>query len=203
MILLTGGSGLLGRELRKLIPQVFAPSHHEMDITRPLQRYECDLVIHSAAYTDVVGAEKDIKPCWITNVMGTQNLVHTYHDVPFVFISSEYAKKPTNAYARSKAEGEKVVKFEHPNYLIIRTLFKPRPFPFPKAFRDQYTQGDYVDVIAPLVVDEIKKWDKIKSKTVYLGTGRKTIYDLAKQTRDVEPISVDEIKDVVIPKDYV
>jgi len=66
---------------------------------------------------------------------------------------------------------------------------------------DQFTTGDYVDVIAPLVAKEIENWDK-KSKTIYVGTGRKTIFDLAKQTRDVTPNSVDDITDVKLPKDY-
>ena len=88
-------------------------------------------------------------------------------------------------------------------YLIIRTLFKPRPYPFNVAFGDQYTRGDYVDVIAKLIAKAIKKWDKKTSKTIHVGTRRKTLYELAKQTRpDVKMNSIHDIKGVTIPADY-
>lgn len=87
------------------------------------------------------------------------------------------------------------------NYLIIRTLFKPNPWPFKYAFADQMTQGDYVDVIAPLIAKEIKKWD-LKSKVIYVGTGRKSMFDLAKRTKkDVKPNSVNDLP-FKRPKDY-
>ena len=88
------------------------------------------------------------------------------------------------------------------NYLIIRTLFKPNPWPWEYAFTDQMTQGDYVDVIAPLIAKEILQWDGT-SKSVFVGTGRKSMFDLAKRTRpDVKPNS---IKDLALerPNDYV
>ena len=67
-ILLTGGSGLLGKELRKYL-EVDAPSHKKMDITKPIQtKRHYDLVIHAAAYTDVVKAEKERRLCFDVNV---------------------------------------------------------------------------------------------------------------------------------------
>ena len=132
------------------------------------------------------------------NVIGTQNLVNAYFDVPFVYISSEYAKNPLGVYAMSKAMGESVVK-AHPHHLIIRTLFKPTPYPYEYAYEDQFTQGDYVDVIGKLIADEIKAWDGT-SKTIYVGTGRKRMIDLAKRTRpDVKP---NRITNPIIPHDY-
>ena len=112
---------------------------------------------------------------------------------------------PRSYYSVSKKLGEEIVK-THPNHLILRTLFKPKPFPFDKAYIDQYTQGDYVDVIAKLLADRVKSWDRKTSGMEYLGTGRKTMYELAKRTRpDVEPNSVEDyIKETgtPIPKDY-
>jgi dTDP-4-dehydrorhamnose reductase len=177
-----------------------APPHAQFDLTTDFPIYDCDMVVHCAAYTNVTRAETDRLECFNVNVYGTLNLLEKYKNKPFVFISSEYAHKPVNFYALTKSLAEQLVE-THPSHLIIRTLFKPRPWAHPKAFADQYTQGDYVDVIAPLIAEEIKNWDK-RSKTIYVGTGRKTIFDLARQTRDVEPISVDEIKDVKLPKDY-
>ncbi len=216
-ILITGGSGLLGKQLLPLMQAengdgylfdrvyIDTPSHQELDITKeiaPNQKY--DLIIHSAAYTDVVGAETNHEACFDTNVMGVYNLLMAYPDTPIVYISSEYAYKPVNYYSKTKLLGEVVVKQLAKRYFIIRTLFKPTPFPFPKAFVDQYTQGDYVDRIAPMIKREIMHWlTKDKSKFMYVGTGRKTIYDLAKRTRpDVVACSVDDIQGVVLPKDY-
>ena len=193
-ILLTGSRGRLGVELKKHLGVIDFIG----DITLPIKKEECELVIHSAAYTDVTGAEQDSEKCFHTNVYGTSNITNTYIDTPFVYISSEYAKNPLGIYALTKYLGEEVIK-THPHHLIIRTLFKPNPFPFDKAYTNQYTQGDYVDVIAKLIADMIKEWNK-KSDLVYIGTGRKTMFELAKRTRpDVVP---DQITNPIIPKDY-
>lgn len=196
-ILLTGGSGLLGKHLKINADR---PSHQELDITKDIPVKKYDLVIHAAAYTNVEKAETDEINCFRVNVMGTLKLLKAYPSTPFVYISSEYAYKPVNFYSTTKAMAEELVEL-HPRHLIIRTLFKPRPWKYPKAFIDQYTMGDYVDVIAPLIEKTIEEWDG-KNKMIYVGTGRKTIYSLARQTRDVEPISVNDIKGVKIPNDY-
>lgn len=202
-ILLTGGSGLLGRELQKYF-LCDAPTHEELDITKTIPEKAYNLIIHAAAYTDVVKAESDKKACAEVNIRGTFNLLEAYPDTPFVFISSEYAYNPVNYYSTTKATGEKLVAMLSPMFLIIRTLFKPNPFPWEQAFVDQYTQGDYVDVIAPLIAEEINKWEKKISRLTYVGTGRKSMHELAKRTNpNVRECSVDDIKDVRIPKDYV
>lgn len=203
-ILLTGGSGLLGTELKKYL-KVIAPTHTEMDITKPIHsKNNYDLIIHGAAYTNVVKAEKeDREACYAANVTGTINLLHAFKNIPFVYISSEYAKDPVNYYAETKQLAEEEVIKRASHYLIVRTLFKPTPFPFPRAFSDQYTEGDYVDVITPLLVKTIESWDKKTNKLIYVGTGRKTIFELAKRTRpDVEPMSIKEITAVTLPADY-
>ena len=199
-ILLTGGTGRLGRLLQKDM-ELFAPSHEDLDITKELYPMDVDLIIHAAAYTNVARAEVEKSKCLEINTFGTFNLLKSYPQVPFVYISTEYAKHPINTYAKSKLMGEMLVKELSDNYLIIRTLFKENPFPYPQAFVDQYTQGDYIDLIEPMIVGAINAWDG-KSRTVYIGTGRKTIYELASQTRSVEPCFVDDIKEVKLPKDY-
>lgn len=195
MILLTGYRGKLGTELRKCI-QV---KEFEGDIKCVNEKQHCDLIIHAAAYTNVAQAEQDPYICFDTNVNGTFNLVKLYNDVPFVFISSEYARNPIGEYAWTKKWGEEIVK-SHPNHLIIRTLFKPNPWPFEYAYEDQFTQGDYVDVIARLIAKKINSWNKKGSEECYIGTGRKTMYELAKRTKpDVIP---NKVINRFIPKDY-
>ncbi len=204
MILLTGGSGRLGKELLKIMPNTYAPSHKEFDVTGVIPYHKYDLVIHAAGYTNVAQAELRKKDCYILNVLGTMQLAVFSYDSPFVYISSEYANNPVNYYGKTKQLAEKHLKQVYKKCLIIRTLFKVRPFPYPTAYTDQYTQGDYVDVIAPLIKKAIDEWDKKTPKIIYVGTERKTMFDLAKRTRpDVQPISVDDIMTVRVPKDYI
>ena len=66
------------------------------------------------------------------------------------------------------------------------------------------TCGDEVGTIAPLIADTIMAWDKEFSKTVHVGTGRKRVYDIAVKSKpDVRKSSVDEVKTVKLPKDYI
>jgi len=202
-ILLTGGSGLLGRELRKHYDYI-APTHKEMDITKPqtiktaINKYSPEMIVHAAAYTDVFKADEephDMAACYLVNVVGTRNIVKSAGDIPIIYISSEYVLEPINFYALTKLQGEKEVE-RAKKYYIIRTLFKPKPFEHPGACTDMWTLGDYVDVIAHL----INKFIQVPhGKIVYVGTGRKTIYALAKTTcPNVKPITRDDV-DVRLP----
>lgn len=183
--------------------EVIAPSHDDLDITKTIVPQDIDMIIHAAAYTDVTKAETDKEPAFMTNVIGTMNLALAYPHIPFILISTEYAFNPVNFYSDTKLLAEVVVKGLTFSHLVIRTLFKPNPFPWDKAFKDQYTQGDYVDVIAPLLVKEIERWDVTQSKYIYVGTGRKTMYKLAQRTKPkVKPMLVSDITDVVLPTDY-
>ena len=200
-ILLTGGSGLLGKELQKHL-EVDAPSHNKFDILNPPKLEGYDLIINAAAYTNVEKAEKERQECFDVNVLGTLRMSDIYDDVPLVYISTEYAHNPVNWYSRTKQIAESIA-MDHPaGCLAIRTLFKPNPWPFEKAYIDQWTLGSYVDIIASLIAKEITEWDK-KSKLIYVGHGgRKTMYDLARETRpDVKPNSIKESK-VKLPSDY-
>lgn len=201
--LLTGGSGRLGTELQAL-REFDAPSHEELDITQPFVKKSYDLVLHAAAYTNVDQAEVNPEPCYETNVGGTARLVETYRNTPFVYISSEHAHHPVNQYCGSKLAAEEVVKAQHPSYLIIRLLFKPRPWLYDNAWADQMTKGDYTDTIAKLTLEAIDEWDKTTCKTINVGTERKSIYELAKQTKsDVRPSSrFDHPGSAARPADY-
>lgn len=200
-LLITGGQGLLGKEIQRYIMGT-APTHQEMDINdyTALEKYkDASMVIHCAAYTNVAKAEIDKEECFKTNVIGTMRLCNVFRNAYFIYISSEYVKNPVNFYSQTKMWAEWQVQ-KLPKHLIIRTLFKPNPFPYEYAFVDQYTQGDYVDKIAPMIVAEVMAGRK---GIVEIGTGRKTMFELARQTRpNIKGISVDDVKDVKLPKDY-
>ena len=207
-ILVTGGSGLLGRHLIPILEkegcEVAAPSSREFDITNPSKIGSFDIVFHGAALTDVEGLEKDRESCFEVNSEGTRRMLQTFSSTPFVYISSEYAGNPVNVYSESKRLAEQYVTKSEGPHLIIRTLFKPNPFPYPRAFVDQFTMGDYVDVISQMIAKKVLNWDTLTSELTYIGTGRKSIFDLAKRSRkNIQPLSVDDIQGVKLPKDYV
>jgi dTDP-4-dehydrorhamnose reductase len=212
MILLTGGSGLLGTEIQKHL-LCYAPSHKDFDIIDPPPLPEgIHMIVHCAAYTDVAGAEINKQECFDTNAVGTYQMAKM--GVPVVYISTEYVfdgelgdytetciPNPINYYAVTKFFGEELVRKAEKS-LTIRCLFKPRPFPHPKACTDQWTSGDYVDVIAPMVVKAIHLFEKMPqgNHVLHIGTEKKTTYELARQSRDVQPCSINDI-DVRLPKD--
>ena len=202
--LLLGGNGTLGTELQDYL-RCFAPTSEEFDITKKITKPNpyIDLVIHCAAYTDVTKAENERKDCYDVNVQGTVNLLRGFN-VPFVYISTEYAKSPVNYYSETKLAGETAVKALAKNYLIIRTLFKAVPYPYDKAFTDKWTNGDEVTTIAPLVAKKIMDWLKndLSSQTVNIGTGRKSFYQIAVKSKpNIKKCSINDIKDVVLPTD--
>ena len=217
-ILLTGGSGALGTELQKL-EDFIAPSHKELDITSErsisdfFEEYSPNLIVHCAAYTDVSKAETEKKKCYDINVRGTANLAK--YGIPMVYISTEYVfdgekgnyteqdiPNPRNFYALTKLLGEFEVK--RTQSLIIRTILKPKPFEHAAACTNQYTAGDYVDVIAKEIMITIDNFDFIfnysNHEILNIGTGRKSVFDLASQTREVIPITVETIG-IRLPKD--
>ena len=70
MILLTGGSGLLGTELQKYL-DCDIPTKEELDITKEIRwPTNYSLIVHCAAYTDVVKAEKEPDKCYDVNFFG-------------------------------------------------------------------------------------------------------------------------------------
>jgi dTDP-4-dehydrorhamnose reductase len=225
-ILLTGGSGRLGTELRAELSapgvEIFAPPRAELDITRfemiseALKSYDPDVFVHAAAYTDVAGAETEREVCWASNVGGTRNvvralvgretkLVHISTDYVFWGDAGGYTERDTpgpvrNYYALSKLAAEEVARVR-PGTLIIRTSFRPREWPYPVAFEDVYTSQDYVDVIAPEVALAVQYAYSIPYPVLHIATERKSVYELARRrSPDVQPGSRRDSK-VNLPED--
>jgi len=91
-----------------------------------------------------------------------------------------------NWYAYSKLLADGYVQSCCKDHLLIRTAFKPRPFPFPVAY-NKLGNFDYVDVIAGLIVKLIEK----DAQGVYnVGTHMKTILNHARET--VPDIQLDD-----------
>lgn len=230
-ILITGGTGRMGMELRKqfregvLLGEEFplfgdvtiaTPNHQELDIQnlaqvrKYMQVYNPDVVLHLAGYTDVGLAEAEKRKCYSTNVLGTRNIAR--YAKHLIYVSTEYVfdgergnyqeediPNPVNFYSLTKLLGEHEAARAR-RFTIIRTLFKPRPFEHNSVCTDMWTSGDYVDVIAKEIVTALSIADKLP-RVLHIGTGRKNLYDLAKQTRDdIVPIKRNSVS-VKLPRD--
>jgi dTDP-4-dehydrorhamnose reductase len=219
-ILLTGGTGRLGTELRTLLPGVVAPLRAELDITEArsvaqvLERYKPDVVVHAAAYTDVKGAESEREACWRINVAGTKHLVQALGEAMLIYISTDYVfwgdkgnyseedlvGPVRNYYALSKLVAEELVRLSR-RHLVIRTSFRSRGWSYPVAFTDVFTSQDYVDVIAPEIALAVRNWAAIPFETLNIATERKSVYELARRRNPlVQPGSKHEAG-VALPDD--
>ncbi len=216
MILLTGGHGLLGPELRKH-REYLCPEEHEMDITDSARVIEVvtsarpKFIYHAAAYTNVASAETDWKRCYEVNALGTKNMVDAAKEVGAVFIyqSTDYIfdgdqtpggpgykpddiPHPINWYATTKFAGELFTE-AYPEHYIIRTSFKKSPWEHPQAVSDMWTTADYVDVIAELIdrtIGRIVDGKPLPGRVIHLGTERKSILELARRKNpDIKAIT--------------
>lgn len=203
-LLLTGGSGRLGTELRALLHGVVAPTSAELNVTdvasvlSVVERERPDVIVHAAAYTDVGGAERERETCWRVNVVGTRQvaaaanavgakLVHISTDYVFSGETGKYSEDDTpgpvaNFYALTKLVAEEAARAAR-RHLIIRTSFRPREFQYPVAFGDVYTGQDYVDVIAPQVALAVRHAPEITDEVLHIVTERKSVYDLARRRK--------------------
>jgi dTDP-4-dehydrorhamnose reductase len=122
-ILLTGAGGQLGAALGEAFPEADARPRAELDVAEPIALgYVPELVVHSAAWTDVDGAEADETDALRVNVEGTRNVAAL--GAPVIYYSTDYvfdgAKRepyvesdepaPLGAYGRSKLLGEREVR---------------------------------------------------------------------------------------------
>jgi dTDP-4-dehydrorhamnose reductase len=123
-VLITGAGGQLGRALRDAFAadDVNALTRSDWDVTFPpgeaVLRFGAELVLHTAAWTDVDGAEADAQSATAVNVGGTANVAAL--GAPLVTFSTDYVfdgrktgpylesdgPNPQSAYGRSKLLGE-------------------------------------------------------------------------------------------------
>ena len=135
-VLITGAGGQLGRALEQAVANddVVALTRAEWDVTAPpadaVSRGAFDLVLHTAAWTDVDGAEADPQGAAAVNVAGTAHAAALR--LPLVTFSTDYVfdgrkrrpyvesdgPNPTSAYGRTKLHGEATA---GPNAWIVRT----------------------------------------------------------------------------------
>jgi dTDP-4-dehydrorhamnose reductase len=118
-IVITGAAGQLGHALAEEFPDARALTRDDWDVTLPAPAgLSAELVLHTAAWTNVDGAEDDPQSAAAVNVGGVQHAAAL--GAPLVTWSSDYvfdgakraayvesdAPAPLGAYGRTKLHGE-------------------------------------------------------------------------------------------------
>jgi dTDP-4-dehydrorhamnose reductase len=144
--LVTGGSGMLARDLRTELAERDATflGRAELDVT-DLESVisavmDHDIVVNAAAYTRVDDAETDVAAATAVNATGAENLAIAAEslDAKLVQISTDYVfdgtattpypenapVNPVSVYGRTKADGERLALAAHPTgTLVLRTAW--------------------------------------------------------------------------------
>jgi dTDP-4-dehydrorhamnose reductase len=198
------GDGLLGSQIHKITNWDFiSRKKNKIDFNNIHSYYDYlnnyEEIINCIANTNTYSTDKDLM--WKTNVVGLSDLVDTCSicKKKIIHISSDYIYSNSienaseedvpvhcaNWYGYTKLIGDAYVQLKAGEYLLIRTTQKKKPFTHECAFINQIGNFDYVDKIAPIIVDLI---EKNATGVFNVGTELKTMMDLAKQTKnDVKP----------------
>ena len=147
-ILITGSNGMLGHDLIEVLKdgnELILTTSETLDITDRehvlefILDSEPDIVINSAAYTDVDGCETNQDLAYSVNGEGVKNLALACReiDATLVHISTDYIFNgkntkplceddeigPISVYGKSKLEGEKAILEILDKFFIIRTAW--------------------------------------------------------------------------------
>jgi len=137
---------MLGNDLVKTLGlrhEVIGRDYEDFDITnKEITREEIldinpQIVVNSAAFTNVDGCETEVENAFLVNAEGTKNVALACEEgkIKLVHISTDYifdGKKrepylendtpnPLNAYGKSKLKGEQYIKEIMEDFLIVRT----------------------------------------------------------------------------------
>lgn len=159
-ILVTGSNGLLGQKLTRLLQQdkdiyliatargrsalrITRGEYHSLDIAERdqvesvLRLTKPEVVINTAAMTQVDDCETQREACWKANVTAVENLVrccaasriHLVHvSTDFIFdgshgpLDENAIPAPVNYYGESKLAAEKVIRNSTVSWTILRTV---------------------------------------------------------------------------------
>ena len=146
-VLVTGGTGMLGTDVARAAAfvnhEVVAIGHEELNIADAeavrarFARELPDAVVNCAAYTNVDGAEDDLRTAMDVNGHGARNVAEAAAivEAPVVFVSTDYVfdgtkdgpyvesdpVHPLSVYGQSKLAGEHETARSGERHFIVRT----------------------------------------------------------------------------------
>lgn len=152
-------------------------------------------IANTNTYSDNMKSMLDTNYKFVTNLIKFcdetgKKLVHISTDYVYSnsvenATESDIPVHDKNWYSYTKLIADEYIMNHGKKYLICRLSHKPYPFPYDNAWDDVYTNADYTPVITKIVIDLIKH----NAFGLYnVGTKRKTIFELASQTKNVKPI---------------
>lgn len=173
-VLITGSNGMLGHDLIDVLNdkhELILTTSKTLDITDKehtvefIKENKPDIVINSAAYTDVDGCEENRKLAFSVNGEGVRNLAIGCReaDCPLVHISTDYVFngkndtpwveddeiEPISVYGKSKLEGEQAIQEILDKFFIVRTawLYGVNGGNFPKTMLELAKTHDELTVV--------------------------------------------------------
>ena len=207
------GDGWLGTELVKQTGWDYISRKKDGIDFRNIDSYKdhlfgYDEIINCIACTNTYDENKE--ESWNTNYKGVVDLADYLigKDVKLVHFSTDYvyAKSKKNAseddvpvhdgnwYTYSKIISEPYIELRLDKYLIMRSTHKPRPFKFKEAYINQIGNFDYIDIVSKIYIDLIEG----DAQGIYnVGTELKTMYDLARKSRDDVVPTNEKFKDTM------
>jgi dTDP-4-dehydrorhamnose reductase len=175
-VVVTGGRGMLGSAVCAAFEaqghRVLALGSRDADIRdyqscrKAILSVDPDLIVHTAAMTDVDGCERDADSAFQINAIGSQNIAAccsearakmAYISTDFVFDGakrSPYTEfdspHPLNHYGESKLAGEQLARESCQETYVIRTswLFGPNGKCFPKTILRLAKSKPSINVVA-------------------------------------------------------
>ena len=219
-IVVTGGSGRFGEQLKKIKSKhkLFFPNKKDLNILKPksieayLKNKKADIVIHLAGLSRPMDIHnKKIEKSIDLNIIGTANVtkICSKKNVKLIYFSTNYVYPgtkgnyketepvlPVNNYAWSKLGGEASVQL-YKNSLILRVSMTERPFVHDKAFANVKTSFMYHDEVSKILFRLLNK-----KGIINLGGKTQFIFEFAKKDKkDVQKIFLKKEDDLGMPFD--
>lgn len=205
MKVLVLGDGLLGSEIIKQTGWDYVSRKKDnFDIINDfdgfwsiVESYSPEIIVNCIGYTNTYDPEREKH--WEINYKFVVSLMlySETNNIKLVHISTDYIYANTNTYNNEGARETNIPVHQQTwysycklladgyvqlsdNYLMFRCSFKPKPFPYEKAFGNVKGNFDYVDVIAKQMIELIIE---NRQGVWNIGTEFKSVYDLAIQTK--------------------
>ena len=139
-ILLTGANGFVGKRIQARLPVIAAPSLRTAtkdDVRLMIDTVQPDIIIHTAAISDIGACERDTDASWHANVLVPEYIAQSAGKAKQIYFSSDQVyggvehrgpyreddTAPANTYARHKLAMEEAVLAAAPDAVLLRATW--------------------------------------------------------------------------------